>query len=115
MYIEIGGQKFPCGGASFGASLIWRGIEGLELPIAGMISTCRDDGFVMREDDTGDWLRQEYGNGTLTLTNEPEPVPTEPPDAWEPLEPEITLQDILELMYMQYGLDFEEEEQNGKH
>ena len=72
MYIKIGENEYPCGRPSFGASLRWPGVEGLELPIAGTVQTCRDDGFVMREDDAADWARQLYEGNVLTLTNAPE-------------------------------------------
>ena len=37
----------------------------------------RDDGFLMSEDDAGDYARQTYAGTLLTLTNKPEPVPVE--------------------------------------
>ena len=72
MYIRIGENEYPCGRPSFGAPLRWPGVEGLELPISGMVQTCRDDGFVMREDNAADWARQLYEGNVLTLTNAPE-------------------------------------------
>ncbi len=77
MYIQINGTSYPCGRPTFSAgTLRWPGVEGLELPIAGTVQTCRDDGFVMREDDAADWARQLYEGNVLTLTNAPE----QPPD-----------------------------------
>ena len=75
MYIKIGVKKFECEKPFFGSSLRWAGVEGLELPISEIIQTCRDDGFVMREDNPADWSRQTYEGGVLTLTNAPEPGP----------------------------------------
>ena len=75
MYIKIGDISYTCGRPSFSASLRWPGVQGLELPISEIIQTCRDDGFVMREDDPANWERQTYEGGVLTLTNAPEPGP----------------------------------------
>ena len=82
MYLEINEKKYQCSNASFGRSLIWYGVEDLNVPVEDTIITCRDDGFVMREDDPKDWLRQVYENDTLILTNDP--VPPEPPDPPDP-------------------------------
>lgn len=53
--------------------------------VAGMIQLCRDDGFVLAEDDAGAYARHTYAGTRLTLTNaaevSPQPKPTPEPQA----------------------------------
>lgn len=83
MYIKIAQNIYQCGKPIFGSSLRWSAVNGLELPINATIYTCRDDGFVMREDDPTDWARQIYENDTLILTNAPETGPEKLTDIQE--------------------------------
>lgn len=69
MYIQIGDKQYPCGKPYFGATLRWPNVEGLATPVSGVIETCRNDGFVMREDDPTDWGYQYYEDNVLVLTN----------------------------------------------
>ena len=81
MYIKIGEAQYPCGKPAFSSTTLrWPNVEGLATPVSGLIETCRNDGFVMREDNTQDWLRQTYQNNVFTLTNLPEPEPAPEPD-----------------------------------
>lgn len=54
--------------------------EGLPegLTAEGTVRSFRDDGFALCEDSVADYARQLSQAGALTLTNEPEPVETEP-------------------------------------
>lgn len=82
MYIANKTNKYPCSGFFSGASTVrFAGIEGLTLPISGEIKLIsEDDDFELATVYCGDYARQTYENGVLTLTNEPIPViipPTE--------------------------------------
>lgn len=66
-------------------------------PVSGEIVLQADDGFVMRTDKAEDYLRQTFEDGTLILTNIPEPEPTPEPE--EPIEPptppdELTVEEM---------------------
>jgi hypothetical protein len=79
MYIQINGSQYSC--ANYrdapGTRAIFYGVEGLALPISGVVSLHADDGFEMARQNAGAYARQTYENGILTLTNETEPcVPT---------------------------------------
>ena len=59
--------------------------------MTGPIQMYRDDGFLMAEDDTGDYARQTYAGGTLTMTNVPEPeAPEEPGEPAPTLDQRVT-------------------------
>lgn len=47
--------------------------EDFPAPVSGEIKLYADDGFLLRTDNTSDYLRQTFANGVLTLTNVPEP------------------------------------------
>ena len=66
--------------------------------ISGTIQMYRDDGFLMSEDNAGDYQRQIYAGTLLTLTNKPEPVPVET----GPVGPSITerVEDLEEALNM---------------
>lgn len=49
--------------------------------ITGEIQLCADDGFVLRTDIVEDYLRYTLIDGILTLTNMPEPIPSEPAES----------------------------------
>lgn len=70
MYIKIGEAQYPCGKPAFSSTTLrWPNVEGLATPVSGVIETCRNDGFVMREDDPTDWGYQYYEDNVLVLTN----------------------------------------------
>ena len=43
--------------------------------VDGIILMYRNDGFLLSQDNTADYTRQEYSNDVYTLTNQPEPEP----------------------------------------
>ena len=86
MYILYNETKYNCE-CYPSETMVYRGLpEDFPAPVDGIVTLCADDGFVMREDNSADYLRQIFENGVLTLTNTPEPIEPEEPD--EPIEPE---------------------------
>ena len=78
MYIEYNNVKYPCT-CRPSKTMIYSGLPNdFPAPVNGEIVLCADDGFVMRTDNSADYLRQTFDEGVLTLTNEPEPEPVEP-------------------------------------
>ena len=55
--------------------------------VTGKIQMYRDDGFLLSEDDAGNYTRQTYAGTLLTLTNKPVPEP-----APQPSEPNMQSQ-----------------------
>ena len=49
--------------------------------VTGKIQMYRDDGFLLSEDDAGNYTRQTYAGTLLTLTNKPVPEPAPQPSA----------------------------------
>ena len=91
MYIKYKDIKYSCGCIVSRQSIVYTGLsENFSVPVEGEIVLCANDGFVMRKDNTTDYLRQTFSNGTLTLTNLPEP--TEPE---APIEPIPSLEDRI--------------------
>ena len=85
MYIIYNENKYPCK-CSPSSTMVYSGLpDNFPSPVEGIITLCANDGFVMRTDVVEDYLRQTFENGVLTLTNEPEPEPYEPPE--EPEKP----------------------------
>lgn len=85
MYLNYNGTDYPCK-CRPGATMVYRGLpEDFPAPVAGVIVLCADDGFILRTDNSADYLRQTFADGVLTLTNVPEPelepdIPEEPED-----------------------------------
>lgn len=100
MYISINGTTYPEAKRAKGARSVSYLAEGLSegLTAEGVIATYRDDGFLLCEDNTEDYARQEARAGLLRLTNEPEPEPVEPTEgeAAEPVVEEATQLDRVE-------------------
>ena len=80
MYIMIQGNTyanvrrvvFPgSGNVAFIGESIPAGLDAL-----GVISVYRDDGFLLRQDDSSKFARIASQNGALLLTNQPLPEPT---------------------------------------
>lgn len=70
MYIKINNMIYPCLKPKFAQNILqWHSINNLSFPVSDIIYTCRDDGFVMREDDPTDWAYQYYEDNVLVLTN----------------------------------------------
>lgn len=88
MYISYKSTNYPCG-ARVGATMVYTGLpEDFPAPVDSEMILYRDDGFELRRDDPGDYLRQTFEGGVLTLTNEPEPTPGPEPEPEEP-EPDL--------------------------
>lgn len=93
MYITYKSINYPCT-CRPAAIMVYKGLpDDFPAPIEGEIVLCADDGFVMRTDNTADYLRQTFEDGVLVLTNVPEPDEPE-----EPVEPEPTTAEILDAM-----------------
>ena len=93
MYIRYNNNDYPCTCQPSENTVIYRGLNlDFPHPVSGEIVLCANDGFVMRTDNTADYLRQTFFNGVLTLTNMPEIEPVEPV---EPIEPEDTTDEVL--------------------
>ena len=87
MYLTYNGTDYPCK-CRPADTMRYSGLpDDFPAPVEGEIILCADDGFVLRADNTADYLRQTFEDGVLVLTNEPEPIP-------EPVEP--TQLDIIE-------------------
>jgi hypothetical protein len=68
--------------------MVYRGLpDDFPAPVSGEIVLCADDGFVLRTDNSENFLRQTFENGILTLTNKQKPVVK--------VESEPTADDIL--------------------
>ena len=79
MYININSIHYPC---TCDARRVWpvRFTGDVPTAVSGVIALCADDGFVLREDNCGDFLRVVLTADSLTLTNEPEPAPVPEPE-----------------------------------
>ena len=93
MYITYKENSYPCE-CDVGSTMVYSGLpEDFPAPVDGEITLCANDGFVLRTDNSADYLRQTFEDGTLTLTNQPEPVEPEEPE--EPVEDEPTTDEVL--------------------
>lgn len=104
MYIQINNQTYTLTRRRVTSqSITYYGLESEPTDISGAITMCRDDGFVMSEDNVGDYLRHTWtaptydedgdmvSYGILTLTNipEPEPVPEPEPGPYVPTDHDV--------------------------
>lgn len=95
MYINYNGVNYFCT-CRPSKTMVYRDLPNdFPFPIDGEIVLCADDGFVLRTDNTSDYLRQIFEDGVLTLTNVPEPEPIEPD---EPSESEPSADELLDLL-----------------
>ncbi len=80
MYITHNDIDYPCKSFKVGKDIkIYSGLpEDFPEMISGEIILKADNGHVMRTDVAKDYLYQSFKNGILTLTNIPEPEPSEP-------------------------------------
>lgn len=93
MYIIYNSTKYPCK-CRPAKTMRYRELpESFPAPVSGEIALYADDDFLLRTDNTADYLRQTFEDGVLTLTNEPEPEPMPEP---EPVEPQLTKLDEIE-------------------
>ena len=101
MYIKYQEVKYPCECYPSDV-MIYSGLpDDFPAPVAGEIVLCADDDFVMRTDNSEDYLRQTFEGGVLTLTNEPEPVEPEPTPEPEPKPVEPSVWDELDAAYQE--------------
>ena len=76
MYIKINNLDYPCRERRVEQnSIYFLGVTGLTMPISGTVQLCRNDGFILAEDNTADYQRHVLQGTRLTLTNEPEQPP----------------------------------------
>lgn len=94
MYITYKSINYPCK-CKPSKTMRYRELpEDFPAPVEGEIALYADDGFLLRKDNTADYLRQTFEGGVLMLTNMPEPEPIPEPEP-EP-EPELTQLDRIE-------------------
>ena len=80
MYIKYSGNTYKCGCKPRRDSIVYSGLgEDFPAPVSGDIALYADDGFLMRTDRVEDYLRQEYSDGVLLLTNMPLPEESDEP------------------------------------
>lgn len=92
MYLTYNSTNYPCK-CRPSKTMRYRELpEDFPAPVEGEIALYADDGFLLRKDNTADYLRQTFADGVLTLTNEPEPEIVEE----EPIEEEPTQLDRIE-------------------
>lgn len=81
MYIKINNQTYTLTRRRVTSqSVTYSGLTEEPTDLSGTITMYRDDGFLMSEDNVGDYLRHTYSGGILTLTNVPEPEPQPEPE-----------------------------------
>lgn len=75
MHITYDEKIYVCG-CRPGKTMKYSGLpENFPTSVSGEIKLYADDGFLLRTDNTSDYLRQTFADGILTLTNAPEPEP----------------------------------------
>ena len=84
MYLKIGEKQYSCTKRikSAAGTLKFLGVSPSPGEVSGTIQMYRDDGFLMSEDDTSQYIRQKYAGTLLSFFAypEPEPVPTPTPE-----------------------------------
>lgn len=92
MYLQIGGSRYSVRRRIvYEDAVAYLSVTPEPVEVAGMIQLCRDDGFVLAEDDAGAYARHMYVGTRLTLTSKPEPVPVPTPAP----EPQATRAETL--------------------
>ena len=86
MYLQIGENRHSVRRRIvYEDAVVYLSVTPKPVEVAGMIQLCRDDGFVLAEDDAGAYARHTYAGTRLTLTNaaeaSPQPKPTPEPQA----------------------------------
>ena len=86
MYLQIGGNRYSVRRRIvYEDAVAYLSVTPEPVEVAGMIQLCRDDGFVLAEDDAGAYARHTYVGTRLTLTNaaevSPQPKPLPEPQA----------------------------------
>lgn len=95
MYIQTETRQIPCAASAGGGDWVFRG-AGVE-DVEGAFALYADDGMLLRDFDTGGWLRAVRGEGSLTLTNTPEPAPAPEPEPM-PEEEYLTVQEMAAVL-----------------
>ena len=84
MYLKIGENQYSCTKRikSTAGTLKFLGVSPAPGEVSGTIQMYRNDGFLMSEDDTSQYIRQKYAGTLLAFFAypEPEPVPTPTPE-----------------------------------
>lgn len=84
MYIIYKQSKYPCK-CRPGSTMNYKELpQDFTAPVDGEITLYADDDFLLRTDNTANYLRQTFAGGVLTLTNAPEPMPEPEPGPPEP-------------------------------
>lgn len=92
MYLQIGGSRYSVRRRIvYEDAVAYLSVTPEPVEVAGMIQLCRDDGFVLAEDDAGAYARHTYVGTRLTLTNAAEVSPQPKP----PPEPQATRAETL--------------------
>ena len=92
MYLQIGGSRYSVRRRIvYEDAVAYLSVTPEPVEVAGMIQLCRDDGFVLAEDDAGAYARHTYAGTRLTLTNAAEVSPQPKP----PPEPQATRAETL--------------------
>lgn len=102
MYIKLDGKSYICGCKPKSDEIIYNGLTlDFHVPVDGIIYLYSDDNFLIRMDNTKDYLRQEWNNGVLVLTNKkaPEPEPTPEHVQEEPTEEDDTASMLIDHEY----------------
>ena len=89
MYLLIGKDTFSCSRRKVSGdkqTITYWGVEPDPGTVTGTVEMFSDSGYRLSTDSAGDYARQTYSGGTLTLTNLPEPPEPEPP---EPSDTEV--------------------------
>lgn len=86
MYLQIGENRHSVRRRIvYEDAVVYLSVTPKPVEVAGMIQLCRDDGFVLAEDDAGAYARHTYAGTRLTLTNaaevSPQPKPLPEPQA----------------------------------
>lgn len=89
MYLLINNKKYKVGKRIVETdSIIYLSVPSKPTEISGKIQMCRDDGFVLSEDESDAYARKEYSGTRLVLTNKPKVAPAPVTDA-EPTADEV--------------------------
>lgn len=73
MYIKYNNINYPCGCIARTNSITYTNLpDDFPNVVEGEIILCANNGFVMRTDNTANYLRQVFKNNQLILTNTPE-------------------------------------------
>lgn len=102
MKLIVNNEEYPCTGKPSFGSVVRFNLP-MDKPdveeLSGTIKLCSNDGFVLREIVSENYMRWYISGDTLVGTNAPEPEPVEPTP--EP-EPEPSAQDDVDAMLIDH-------------